>query len=697
MVFGIFGKKKTRSAGGSFLRILGFALCGTCAHAIQPVSHYHDLVAGMGVAGFRDGTFCSALFDSPEGLAVDPTGAYLYVADRNNNRIRVVRLEESDRVETLAGTGKAGRTDGPFLKAAFDRPTAIAWLPKDRLVVYDSGNRTLRVLDLASKTVSTLAGNGGKDVSDGDALNAGLGEIWSLLYFSPENSIYFTDPAHGALRKLDLARREVVTLLRDDPRLRRPQALCAFQDRICVAGGGGEQPVYLMKTFAYPFRPPVLGEKIGMVKNVVALAPSDGVIYAIQADAQAPWVRISSTPPGDGAPLRLRSAWGGPIQPSLNKTDPLLLEFKRDEPAALVADPRRPRRFFISSRYLQAVLSVKDYSFNELINGGTANHNGFPDFEYPLSKPPHTFRILVVGNSYVFYQTNVDERRWGWKDTSGNGNRMESMPKRLELMLNTEAALEDTPFSFEVLNLGRASQASYLGLCYKAPQVIQDYDVDLVLYVVTSSISELQRSCNLYYLRPLTKEGMPQKDQDTEYLLGPWREKIHEGVSRRFYDRCFSKNWVRSALNTQVAFADYETIFGDPIAREQMGVMAGDPVKIFKKGFEEYRRSSGRKVDFRMCFVPVREAGSSGLLLEHLEELREFWKGVAARAGVPLLDTTEPFVALSKTYWPIDESGYQQHYNANGHFLFAYILAHELARMKIVPLLNKGLDPGSDK
>jgi len=75
------------------------------ASTLAPMSLYHDLVAGGGVAGFRDGEFYRARFRDPAGIAVLSGGSILAVSDQNNNRIRAIHLDEGNRVDTLAGTG----------------------------------------------------------------------------------------------------------------------------------------------------------------------------------------------------------------------------------------------------------------------------------------------------------------------------------------------------------------------------------------------------------------------------------------------------------------------------------------------------------------------------------------------------------------------------------------------------------------
>src|SRR6185369_11523606 len=92
------------------------------------------------------------------GLAVSPDGKLLYVADSENNRVRVIHLDQKNLVTTLAGQDAPGNQDGPLASARFNQPRAVAALPGDRLVVGDYGNQLLRLVDLKQGIVSTLGG-----------------------------------------------------------------------------------------------------------------------------------------------------------------------------------------------------------------------------------------------------------------------------------------------------------------------------------------------------------------------------------------------------------------------------------------------------------------------------------------------------------------------------------------------------------
>lgn len=107
--------------------------------------------------GYQDGPVAYALFNGPSGVAVSPDGG-VYVADTNNDRIRLIR---NGVVTTVAGDGP-GFTDGPANRARFDHPTGLCWQSERGtsgvLLIADSGNHRVRRMRFAglSTTVETL-------------------------------------------------------------------------------------------------------------------------------------------------------------------------------------------------------------------------------------------------------------------------------------------------------------------------------------------------------------------------------------------------------------------------------------------------------------------------------------------------------------------------------------------------------------
>jgi len=94
------------------------------------------------------------------------------------------------------------------------------------------------------------------------------------------------------------------------------------------------------------------------------------------------------------------------------------------------------------------------------------NSYGLRDHEYPLQKPPSTYRILMLGDSYTF----------------GIGNNLEdTFSKRLEKKLNSQ----NKSLHFEVINGGCSSYSPLLeylflirkGLALNPDLVILNYDI----------------------------------------------------------------------------------------------------------------------------------------------------------------------------------------------------------------------------
>ena len=123
--------------------------------------------AGSGSRGFSGdgGPATSAAMSYPFGLAMSFDGSTLYIADEGNNRIRAV--DTATRIiVTIAGTGVAGFAgDGlPGTLALLNGPTGVAADSYGWVYIADSNNNRVRVLypttKTANGTIETLAGNG---------------------------------------------------------------------------------------------------------------------------------------------------------------------------------------------------------------------------------------------------------------------------------------------------------------------------------------------------------------------------------------------------------------------------------------------------------------------------------------------------------------------------------------------------------
>jgi DNA-binding beta-propeller fold protein YncE len=128
-------------------------ICDHANHRIRRldiVSLQVTTLAGSGAVGFRDGDGISAMFDVPAGVAIDPTGVYVLIADWNNHRVRRI-VFASAQVTTLAGTGTPSTIDGAGAQATFGAPHAISIdVSGTFALVADARNNRIRRIALTS-------------------------------------------------------------------------------------------------------------------------------------------------------------------------------------------------------------------------------------------------------------------------------------------------------------------------------------------------------------------------------------------------------------------------------------------------------------------------------------------------------------------------------------------------------------------
>ncbi|HEY4380427.1 MAG TPA: Ig-like domain repeat protein [Acidobacteriaceae bacterium] len=163
-------------------------------------------VAGTGVQGFAgdNGPATAALLDSPMGLAMDSAGN-LYIADSHNHRIRKVSAG-TGTISTMAGTGAAGYSGdgGAAMAAQMKLPTALAVDAAGKVFVADTGNHRVREIAASTGRISTVAGNGVEGFAgDGGAATAASMDSPNGLALDGAN-LYVADTHNGRVRVVDM-------------------------------------------------------------------------------------------------------------------------------------------------------------------------------------------------------------------------------------------------------------------------------------------------------------------------------------------------------------------------------------------------------------------------------------------------------------------------------------------------------------
>lgn len=169
------------------------------------------ILAGSGTPGYADGTGIEAAFNEPKGMEISPDGAYLYVTEYANHRVRRVEIA-TGTVTTVAGSGNASFADGTGSEASFNQPAGLALFPDGQtLLVGDISNHRIRSIDLSTNAVSTLAGSTPGYV-DGPLAVARFYAVGDVVVAPDATKVYVADGGANLIRVIDLHTKSVSTL-----------------------------------------------------------------------------------------------------------------------------------------------------------------------------------------------------------------------------------------------------------------------------------------------------------------------------------------------------------------------------------------------------------------------------------------------------------------------------------------------------
>ena len=168
-----------------------------------------SVFAGSGAEGIDDGPADQATLAQPSGLATD--GTILYWVDPESSSVRRLPLDGGGEVETLVGTGlfDFGDADGEGTAALLEHPQGIAYA-NGSVYVADTYNHKLRTVDPTSREVRAVAGGAAAGFKDGSGGESLLNEPNGLSVAS--GLLYIADANNDVVRVMDLATNTVSTL-----------------------------------------------------------------------------------------------------------------------------------------------------------------------------------------------------------------------------------------------------------------------------------------------------------------------------------------------------------------------------------------------------------------------------------------------------------------------------------------------------
>jgi len=662
-----------------YLKRLGLALLfwtgyPSTSAALSPISYHYDLVAGGLEAGYRDGPFSQALFNQPSGLAVSADGTRLFVADQGNHRVRVIRFDDRNEVATLAGDGRDLTADGSLHSSSFQAPALLAYLPDEKLALYDSGSNQIRLLDLKKNRTATIPPPEGKDWGRVGALVVDPSGKFLLVTRIDLQSVLRLDPATGKTVELFSKRPEV-----PNPNALTLETVPAHDGKPAgvrmVVGDYNNGEIYGVEwdgnTTVGAFR------EIGHApRRPLVLVNCGDRSYTFQGD-DYPWLRLE---PAFGE-VHPESVSGAEITAETSSNLNLFLHVGSQAIAGAAAAPGQDRCVLLSLPYSNAIISLRDYDDIEDRRVHTPSSD-FPvtnpdmvDYGFPTQKPPNTFRLLLLGDSRLFFGSGFEQGKiWPW-----GFNIQDDFPKKMEMFLNLMGGLEDVPEKFQVLTVGRYRWECSLFLwpIYWGAEQPAKYDVDMVLMFMPSDIN-FQHYTNFKILG----NGLPDIfHSDPEFQLKPLKEKMELNPDlKTIYDAALEKGIVNVKDNNWLD-SQFNLVVQDPRARAAYQRLVLTPMRMYLQHLKETTPKGRRTPEFAMVFFPLGNLGD----LQPVEAQRDFWKGICRELGVRFLDLTETWNAVRVTGEPVAEESFLYHLTNNGHSILGPVLGYELIHAGFIP------------
>ena len=256
-------------------------------------THEAERYAGLGREDITDGSRERAALAQPSGIDTD--GARIFFADSEVSAVRVV---QDDEVRTLVGKGlfEFGDMDGKLPLARFQHPLGVAH-NEGVVLVADTYNHKIKLIDLELGSVHTLVGTGQSGANDGPGRHATLSEPNDIALL--DGHMYITDTNNHLIRLFDPGSDRLFTFKFTNPEVLWPKPRGLRMTPVVLAPvdlAPGEATVHLK------LEPPA-----GHVWNTDAphhlavVAEDDRLTVGEVPNADAAWdVKVPVTASGEG-------------------------------------------------------------------------------------------------------------------------------------------------------------------------------------------------------------------------------------------------------------------------------------------------------------------------------------------------------------------------------------------------------------
>lgn len=310
------------------------------------------------------------------------------------------------------------------------------------------------------------------------------------------------------------------------------------------------------------------------------------------------------------------------------------------------------------------------------------NSYGLRDRELTLLKPPNTYRILLLGDSYTF----------------GIGSNLEdTFAKRLEKKLNEKGGT----IHYEVINGGCSSYSpllEYLFLIHKGLALGPD------LVILNYDLSDVQDDYKYAQVAQFDGEGRPLKvpPVDVQYYFREIRKgyrsdfplldrsELYQFIMKRYYQLKGERNAPQFYEEAKFISGNIEYDRDLPM-RENAGdwkpyfdrsarylKMIAELLKTHRVGFAIAAYPYGNLINEKEWALGRRLRGFD--LKVYQTPLFDYLAEFSRNENIPFLDMTPDFKAAEADHFPL-------FYNYDGHFTPA---GHEVAAQALFNFLERG-------
>ncbi len=210
-------KSRFNTPGGITIDNSALYIADTFNHIIRRVDTETGAVTTVagraGVPGTTDSSESAAVFNSPSDVIEGPNGEFIYIVDTDNYVIRSMNMTTGEVRSFTGYPAISGTVDGIGTEARFKSPKSGVRVGA-KLYVVDTGNHAIRIIDLPTREVTTLAGEKGvSGWTDTDESTGGTARFRNPGDVATDGTfLYVADTGNHLIRKVDLYSGSVETI-----------------------------------------------------------------------------------------------------------------------------------------------------------------------------------------------------------------------------------------------------------------------------------------------------------------------------------------------------------------------------------------------------------------------------------------------------------------------------------------------------